>query len=1074
MLHLSMFGGIVLLDEHGAKIKLSQRDLLLVCYFVTSPRRTKRDEVVGIFWPRADLQNARHSLSQCIYRVNQRSRCQLIVAEGEAIRVDPEVLTTDHLSVLDAIRRGRFGRSAEVLRGRFLQTTETRLPPSILHWADRKRCEIERRVRSTGRAECEQLHAKRSWRRLRYLAHHLVRANAADSRIHFLYSCGVVGEQIRTGTFVGDLPKRTERLSRDLIEELREFVQQEQARTQHAPAEFNRPFVGRTAQLELVRQSWTTNPRHNLVVGPAGVGKTMLLHELLQSEAHDGATIEYGRCARSARSFGYAPFVASLSQPWAIDALKVCPPQSSEVIARWIEGRSRPTFEDATSSRSPLDWWQFSEAVSSLFDAAASTGPFVYCLDDVQWSDMSTIGMILRVARYNQNPRVRILLACRTEDDLPTDNLSTILREASEDFNVIKLQPFTQKDSAKLIRLLGEARGIPIVQSRVRRIIHQSGGLPLFVAELAKRHFEESGKVQNLKTVRGEAQRNIIESYLDDRLAGLNRDAARLADTMAAHSGAAPVDEWSEIAHLTKNRCRSLLAELVRTGLVEYRADMRYSIAHDLIKDAIYSRMRADYKRMLHHLLAEGARTRGHPPSIVAYHYDASGQKDSAFIYSVRGANDAMRRYAYLEAADLYRTASRNCGRESTRLRLLFRAAVCHISARDLLIAREQLRALKIMLPAMDARTAIQLQVQYAFVDARISDRTTERRSDTFRQLYADPRVQRDARLKVLLLRAWIPLGAESGDYESLPPAEEFFAAIRDLGDSAAAAIAMVDLGKSLCMLESAKRALPVLDEAMQLAGRIGDPISQAMALGAKASVLVMAGDLLNADLLYGNYRDVAERLGVSNLVLSYWNNRAMVFLERGECSAAHTYLKKAAITSRRAGAMSLYSMAIENMHIWCWETGRLEMLDGLGSELALAETSTYSPRCARAVLGLKMLDQGVLSEATKIADSLQSGLTSKDAGDRAYIEMLIARVDVRLRRSNDPLVRLTEAISTSMPHNFLDALRMQVELANLSRKINRDFAIRKAEEVVELAGAHGAKLLEQRGRDVLSRIAAT
>jgi hypothetical protein len=91
----------------------------------------------------------------------------------------------------------------------------------------------------------------------------------------------------------------------------------------------------------------------------------------------------------------------------------------------------------------------------------------------------------------------------------------------------------------------------------------------------------------------------------------------------------------------------------------------------------------------------------------------------------------------------------------------------------------------------------------------------------------------------------------------------------------------------------------------------------------------------------------------------------------------------------------------------------------------------------SRALLGLIALEEGRLSEANVHARWIinQSGPSRMRAGDFSFIEIFLARWNVRLGRLAQAVCDLEAAIDDCRERDFAAGLRMQLELAGMLKK---------------------------------------
>jgi predicted ATPase len=146
---------------------------------------------------------------------------------------------------------------------------------------------------------------------------------------------------------------------------------------------------GREAELralgDAVRQVASGHPAVVLVEGEAGIGKTRLLTETLTGARARGLQVVAGQAQELERT-----------RPFGIlaDAL-ACTPTSPDprrrAVAALLTTRVGERGSPQTVSSDPGLQFQAVDAFGDLLESLAVTGPLVVGLDDIQWSDPSSL-----------------------------------------------------------------------------------------------------------------------------------------------------------------------------------------------------------------------------------------------------------------------------------------------------------------------------------------------------------------------------------------------------------------------------------------------------------------------------------------------------------------------------------------------------------------------------------------------------------------------------------------------------------------------------------------------------------
>jgi DNA-binding SARP family transcriptional activator len=327
------------------------------------------------------------------------------------------------------------------------------------------------------------------------------------------------------------------------------------------------PLVGRRRQLASLASAFESAVSDRVlhlytVLGPAGVGKSRLVEEFLESLG-DVATVLRGRCL---------PY--------------------GEVGLQPLRDAGLGDVEH--------------EGAHERLIGLARERPVVLAIDDLQWADAELLDLLENLAESVREAPIVLVCTARPEllEQRPTwgggkPNASSIL-----------LEPLSEAESERLIdNLLGESD----LPGPVRDyLVRTSEGNPLFVEELLAMLVErdilrrEAGRWTTTEVPKIPIPPTIqaLVASRIDRLPDAERTVLELAsvegklfggDTVAA---LAPAEVRDDVD--------ALLAALVRKELVRPRPDDPggFSFRHQLIRDAAYASMPMSVRATLHEQLA--------------------------------------------------------------------------------------------------------------------------------------------------------------------------------------------------------------------------------------------------------------------------------------------------------------------------------------------------------------------------------------------------------------------------------------------------------------------------------------
>ena len=343
-------------------------------------------------------------------------------------------------------------------------------------------------------------------------------------------------------------------------------------------------FVGRRSELRemsrLLDQARESIAGLVVIEGPAGMGKTALLHRFI--DAVDDAVIV--RASGDELEMGLAYGV--LHQ--LIDGKTERRP--GEVPATDVDD----TEGDLTDTA--VDPFNEGARLLELIDSQQQSGPVIVALDDMQWADLLSLTAMAFAFRRLLKDRVLVVVALRDVDDaaLP-DGFRRLL--VGENATRLVLSGLTNDD---LRRLSTELTGSALSPRTAARLHEHTDGNPLYLRAL-------------LEQLPAEALRHAdgpLPAPRSFELLVLARLAARSAETRQFVVAASVLGRRSELHLVTKlsgvqDPLRAL-DEADEAGLlVERPASRTVEFPHPLLHAAVYQQLGVTERIRLHERAAE-------------------------------------------------------------------------------------------------------------------------------------------------------------------------------------------------------------------------------------------------------------------------------------------------------------------------------------------------------------------------------------------------------------------------------------------------------------------------------------
>ena len=420
------------------------------------------------------------------------------------------------------------------------------------------------------------------------------------------------------------------------------------------------PLVGRVrevAQLDRFLSQDAGGWHLAVLQGAAGIGKSRLLHEI-RDRHHVGHTFLTAQCDAGQRDAPFAPLVQLLRQ--AANVREDAPP---EEVARVLKeqfgfdaGGDRLVLAlgggsgMVTPGLGGMDTMvRLREALRGALEAISARSPTVMVIEDVHWIDRSS-RMLIASILANPGALGRCALLVTTRPD-GADWLEVPNRLQ------VAVSPL---DRAQIQQLCEAALPWNALTAQQRQLVHEkSEGNPLFAEEIL-RFLATAGHKGPDQTLDPAATLGNLQFLFLQQIDHLP-DPVRRVLQMAAVIG--PSFDRDLLAALHSEEMQSKLpAHLDRAeaaGLirpVSQGTTVRYSFAHVLLRDAVYSSL-LEVVRRDHHLAVArkmqqlGLAVRPENALPVAEHFDRAGHAGEALPHWLSAARRAMGLYA-LEETD--------------------------------------------------------------------------------------------------------------------------------------------------------------------------------------------------------------------------------------------------------------------------------------------------------------------------------------------------------------------------------------------------------------------------------------
>lgn len=435
------------------------------------------------------------------------------------------------------------------------------------------------------------------------------------------------------------------------------------------------PFTGRETELDFLMHRWMKAHKGEgqivLVGGEPGVGKSRIVLAIKEHATEDpDAWLTELRCSPFHQNSALYPVIDFLERVVLRFARNEMPDEKLRKIDGWIRqyGLDPDTNVPLMASLLSIPAGDQYSAIAltpqkqkektidlliSILLDRAQHQPVLFVLEDLHWSDPSTLELLDKLLGRCDTSQILLLLTYRPQFKPYWEPRANLGR--------VDLVGLPRESGEEIIRKAAGNRELP--PEAIRYILDKTDGIPLFLEELTKMMMESGMIVEEKGTmVLSAALESLpVPATLQDSLAArLDRlkDAKPIAQLGATIGREFSYEMIEAIPGRHKNHLRENLSRLVDAGLLFQKGSpphTTYVFKHALIQDSAYSSLLKSSRRDYHKLIAE-ALERQHPefaetqPELIGYHYAAAELPAQAVPYWQKAGQQAIVRSAMPEA----------------------------------------------------------------------------------------------------------------------------------------------------------------------------------------------------------------------------------------------------------------------------------------------------------------------------------------------------------------------------------------------------------------------------------------
>jgi tetratricopeptide (TPR) repeat protein len=316
--------------------------------------------------------------------------------------------------------------------------------------------------------------------------------------------------------------------------------------------------------------------------------------------------------------------------------------------------------------------------------------PVLFVVEDLHWVDASTLEFLGQFLTEGLHDRILTVLTFRPEFKTPWP---AVAHQTS-----LALNRLTRRQVGEL---LGKSAAASLPQQLIDQIHERTGGVPLFVEELARlvresRRLDQAGGEKTRCDLLDHGLPGTLRDLVVTRLDGMTRnpEVAQLAATLGREFA---YEVLAAVTTVSEATLKVELATLVRSEILYQKGSpprSTYMFKHALLEGALHDALATEKRQQFHRQIADALESRFPEtaqtlPELLAHHFTEAGMVEEGGSYWLKAGLRCLERSANVEAIGhltkglaLVRALPESPERDAQELQFLNPLGTTYIAAR--------------------------------------------------------------------------------------------------------------------------------------------------------------------------------------------------------------------------------------------------------------------------------------------------------------------------------------------------------------------------------------------------------
>lgn len=626
MVRVKLFGS-PLVTFNDKTITFSFKKAEALFYYMLLKKDASREELISLFWADQDEEMGRKNLRNALYSVKKAFNIDIFIAHGKSnLTLNPEILINcDVLNFLNS-------DSIEEYKGDFLEGFCI------------KDCEPFEEFVMQKREELKEIYKKRLYNKINLLLkdHKINEAKDYAKRILIVdeFDERAIRLLMQIYSKSGEINKAVE-LYKSFQEKLyRELGINPDAKTKNLYEKIilerkedqKKFFYGRDLEYSKLLQNFSRfsdglSFKNILVVGEAGIGKTRLIEEFLDS--FKGCKIIKTNC--------YAAEESYILKPWG-DILNLLDEElkKEDIPKSWKIALSSffPSLEkvfqiDEVINYDTNKYKLIEEIIISIILNLSNKQKMLIIFEDLHWMDNISLSILKKLLTLDRK-NLSFILTARYDKKVNNFYSELVKYDRIEKLELLRFN----KEDTKSFVLKALSKEVP--DDLLQNIYIETEGNTFFIVEYV--NLLKNGKNLDSFNIK-------LKEILNTRFLGISKEAQRILDIISMFYDEAPYEYIKLLSNMQDDELIEILDELIdKFILIETKKeDILYKFTHQKLRDFVYENQSEAKKRVLHLKIAnliegklKGDKRDAYYYEGLIYHFEGAGERLKAVKYKLK------------------------------------------------------------------------------------------------------------------------------------------------------------------------------------------------------------------------------------------------------------------------------------------------------------------------------------------------------------------------------------------------------------------------------------------------------